>query len=307
MIRPWRDWDRFWFRPQTARALGLFRIAVGLITLYAFALYAKDAAAFFSDAGVLRVETLDRHAGRDYVSVLRWLRTPAGVAAALAALFAAGTLFTLGLWTRASAIVLFLLVLSFQERNPLVRNGSDTVLRCMLFYFMFAPAGAAFSLDARRRKGKGAVLVAPWAQRMMQLQVSVIYLVSAYAKCGGDLYRNGTAMYYVFGLLDFHVRGVERLMDWPVVCSFLTYGTLLGEAALAFLLWFRRARPYAVLVGVLLHGWIMVAMTLPVFGVLMLACYIPFLGETEVNRLRVLARRLRPAAPLPEAGGPGPR
>ena len=98
-------------------------------------------------------------------------------------------------------------------------------------------------------------------------------------------------MYYVFGLLDFHVRGVERLMDFPVLCSFLTYGILLAEVALAFLLWGRRARPYAIAIGVLLHGWIMLAMTLPVFGVLMIASYLPFLGEAEAHRWAVRLRR----------------
>ena len=285
MITPIQDWDRFFFKPETAKVLGLYRIVIGLITLYCFLLFAKDVTAFFSDRGVIPFASIEKNTHRDFHTIFRWIGASWAVKGALAALFVAGVTFTLGLYTRASSIVLFLLVLSFHERNGQVLNAGDTVLRTQLFLFMFAPAGAAWSVDSLRRRLRtpGVALppelVAPWARRLMQLQVAVIYFVSAYDKWSGDLYRNGSAMYYIFGLIDFNVRGVEKLMNYPVIYSSLTYATLFVEIAIPFLMWFRAARPYAVVMGVGLHLWIMIAMTIPVFGILMVATYISWFSE----------------------------
>jgi predicted DCC family thiol-disulfide oxidoreductase YuxK len=297
MKRLWRDWNVFWFKPQTGNVLGLYRIVLGLLTLYSFALFAKDATTFFSDAGVLTADTLAERTERDFHTILRWIGHPVGVLIALGALFAAGICFTLGFYSRVSSVLLYVLVASFHERNNLVLNGGDTVLRTMLFLFMFAPSGAALSVDALRRRMRrpegedpGPVLIRPWAQRMMQIQVAIIYLVTAYAKSRGALYHDGSAMYYVFGLVDFNIRGVEQLMNYPLAYSFLTYAVMFIEVSLPFLLWFRAARPYAVLLGLLAHGWIIVFMTIPVFGVLMLATYLPFFSEEEfaLARARLL-------------------
>lgn len=289
MIKPIRDWDRFFFTPQTAKVLGLYRIAIGLITIYCFALFAKDVTAFFSDRGLLPFSSVETNTHRDYHTIFRWIGSPWAVKCVLAALFMVAISFTIGLYTRTSSILLFLLVLSFHERNQQVLNGGDVVLRTQLFLFMFAPAGAALSLDSIIRRMRhpgeaaGPALVAPWAQRLMQFQVAIIYFVSAYAKWSGDLYRNGSAMYYVFGLIDFNVRGVERLMNYPVIYSSLTFAMLFVEIAIPFLMWFRAARPYAFVMGLLLHLWIMIVMTIPVFGILMVATYISWFSEEEFD------------------------
>jgi predicted DCC family thiol-disulfide oxidoreductase YuxK len=295
MKRLREDWNAFWFAPRTGRVLGLYRIVIGLITIYSFALWAKDAAVFFSDDGVLTTRTLQSTLGRECHTLLKWIGSPLGVRIALGALFAAALAFTVGFYTRVSAIALYILVVSFHERNNLVLNGGDTVLRTMLFFFMFAPSGAAFSVDSLRRRlrspGVEPLLISPWAQRMMQVQVAIIYFSTAYAKSRGSLYHDGTAMYYVFGLVDFNVRGVEQLMNFPLVYSSLTFAVLFVELAIPFLLWFRASRPYAVAMGLFAHGWIMVFMTIPVFGLLMVATYIPFFTEAELSEAIARVRR----------------
>jgi hypothetical protein len=98
-------------------------------------------------------------------------------------------------------------------------------------------------------------------------------------------------MYYVFGIVDFNVRGIENLMNYPVLYSALTFGTLLVEIAIPFLIWFRATRPYVVVLGILLHLWIMVCMILPVFGILMVATYLCFFSEDEVGQAREWLKR----------------
>ena len=116
---------------------------------------------------------------------------------------------------------------------------------------------------------------------MMQIQVCVTYLITLYLKTRGDLWHSGHALYYVFGLTMMNVRGVEQLMNYPVLYSALAYSTLLAEVAIPSLLWFRPTRIYAVLIGLCLHGWIMLFMQLPAFGIIIVASYISFFTEEE--------------------------
>lgn len=291
-MNPIKTWNEFFFKPQTTYVLGLYRIVIGLLIIYSFILWAPHITIFFSDAGVLKASTLQEVIYRDYHTIFHYITSPLGVKLALTLLFMAAFSFTIGFKTRLSAIILFILITSFHERNNLVLNSGDTVLRCMLFFFMFAPSGNSFSVDGliKHLRQKDPItdillLKTPWAQRMMQIQVAIIYFVTAYAKSRGELWHGGEAMYYVWGLVDFNKVGVEQWMNYPLLYSTMTFFSLFAEASLPFLLWFKASRPYAVLLGIGLHGWIIGFMTIPVFGILMIVTYIPFFTEEELNHL----------------------
>ena len=297
MRRAWEAWDRFLFRPDTARVLGLYRIVFGLIVIYSFALLAKDVTMFFSDEGLLSGAASAQSLELIDVTVFRWIRAPWAVRATLAALFVSAACFTIGFKTRWSTVALFVLVTSFHRRDIYVLQGGDSAIRTLLFLFMFAPAGAAFSVDRLRRRlaAPGVepeeVRVAPWAQRMMQMQVAFIYLMAAYGKLLGDQYWDGSAMYYMLGRLDIHVPGLERLMNYPVVYSLMSVAAVAMEIPLPFLLWFRATRPAAALLGVALHAWIVAFMVIPVFGIVMMTTYLAFYGEAEFDRAIERMRR----------------
>jgi hypothetical protein len=305
VTRVWQAWDRFFFRPDTARVLGLYRIVFGLIVLYSFALLAKDVTMFFSDAGLLTSTASAQVFGPNYLTLFDWIRGPGGVRAALAALFVSAAFFTVGFHTRWSTVALYILMVSFHVRNGYVLQGGDAVIRTLLFFFMFAPAGAAFSVDSLRRRlrtpgsGPSDPRVSPWAQRMMQIQVAIIYFIAAYGKLLGERYWDGSAMYYMLGRLDIHVSGLEQLMNYPVIYTSMTIAAVGMEIPMPFLLWSRKTRPYASLLGVVLHSWILVFMVIPVFGIVMMTSYLAYYGEAELEavlarmRRRVASRRAR--------------
>jgi hypothetical protein len=166
-----------------------------------------------------------------------------------------------------------------------------------LFFFIFTPARQALSVGRwlqpydRRGETNRDERYPPWAQRMMQIQVTVLYLVTGFAKLSNELWREGVAGYYIFGLVDFNVRGVEQLMNYPVIYSATTYGALLAEFLVPILLWFRTTRLVAVAIGLGLHGWIVCFMTIPLFGPLMICSYLLFLSEGECEKLSRFGRR----------------
>ena len=80
----------------------------------------------------------------------------------------------------------------------------------LTFYMMLCPCGAAYSLDAlraARKRGTAAEpLIVPWAVRLLQMQICLIYFQSCVIKCQGPLWLNGTV-----GALHSLPAGVPRV------------------------------------------------------------------------------------------------
>ena len=56
-------------------------------------------------------------------------------------------LLAVGLFTRVNSVIVFICLASMQQRNLYITHGGDTFLRVAGFFLMFAPAGAALSID----------------------------------------------------------------------------------------------------------------------------------------------------------------
>ncbi len=119
-----------------------------------------------------------------------------------------------GLWTRWSAVLGFVLVSSLFDRNPLFSEGTELVFRVFFFYLLFARSGEAWSVDAwwRRRRARrrdlGVEVGAPrsiptWPRKLMMLQLAAIYLVTGCLKHGAVWIR-GDAVYYALNLDHFY-------------------------------------------------------------------------------------------------------
>lgn len=281
--------DLFFFKPQNTKALGLFRIFLGSILLYNLLILSKDLIPFYSEKGVLPIDTLEQVMARPYFTCLTYVSNDWLLCVFFGLLVLAAVFFTLGYHTRLSTILLFILLMSFNERNPFVLFGYDDVVRCMLFFFLFSPAQMAFSLDRRFSGGGG--IVPPWTQRMMQIQLAIIYFFSAVTKIHGYDWFQGEALYFVFGLINFTIPGLERLMAYPSIYVTGTYLTLLIEISLVFLLWFKASRRAMAWVGIVFHGLLILLMTIPCFELIMIASYILFFEEDEVAEMVAWARR----------------
>lgn len=286
-MNPIRAWNDFWFRPVSARPLGAFRIMMGILTLAHLALISYDLDHWLTNRGLLQGAEAMEIAGPWRPSLLQWVQDPVSVRVFVVATAVVATLFTLGWRTRVNGVLLYLLVLSIHHRNVATNSGPDNLLLVMLFYLMLSPCGAAYSLDARRetrRRGTLAEpLILPWAQRLVQLQLCLIYLDTAMLKCNGSSWLGGTALHYVFHNREMGRLDLSWLTQFPILINVLTVAALLAEFALAFLLWFRATRPWAIFVGLALHGGILFVVNVPLFGELMTACYLTFLTPTELD------------------------
>jgi hypothetical protein len=298
-MNPIRSWNRFFFGPVSARPLGAFRIAYGVLMLIYLSLMTVEFDLWYTGAGVLRGTESREAAGPLRFSALQYTDNPAIARAVLAATVAAAVGFTLGWRTRVMSVLFYLGMITLYHRNVLANGGPDAVPLILSFYMMFCPSGAAYSLDARRAaKKRGTVaepLIVPWGMRLLQMQICLIYFQSCVIKSRGEVWLNGTTVHYVLFNREFGIFNMEWLAQYPLLINLMTHGALLLEFAAAFWLWFRPTRRWAILGGVMLHMGIWPIINVPGFGEVMIATYLTFLAPDE---LQSLLRWLDPRAVL---------
>jgi hypothetical protein len=288
-MNPLRGWNRFWFGPISARPLGVYRIIFGLLVLAHLALISVDLDYWYSGAGLLQGDEARLAAGPFRFSPLQFVQDPVSVRCWVVAVAAVAIAFVVGWRTRIMGILLYLGLLGLYNRNISTNCGPDQLMMVTSFYMMLCPCGAALSLDARRRaRRRGTIaepLIVPWAQRLLQIQLSIIYFATAVFKCNGTTWLGGTAIHYILFNHEVGQFNLEWLAHYPVLISILTLAAVLVEFALAFLLWFRTSRRWIALAGVLLHVGIVPLVNVPLFGEQMIALYLIFLDRDELDRL----------------------
>jgi Vitamin K-dependent gamma-carboxylase len=283
-------WQRFWFEPQSTSTLALFRIAFGLVVLGWTLSLTPNLFAFLGPDGI-EPDSFGRAAGE--WGLLTGAGRPTVVAVFLGTLAGAAAL-TVGWHARIAAVVVFVGIVSIEQRNALISNSGDGLLRNLAFYCMLAPSGAALSLD-RLRAGRDASWRfprrAPWALRLIQIQVSVGYLATVWLKLQGASWRDGTAVSYALRMEDVHrLPTPEFLTRSPVTTEALTFGTLALELALGILVWNRVLRPWVMSLGIVMHVVIEYSIVVGFFGMAVLAAYLAFLSPVTADRLILAAR-----------------
>ena len=283
-----RVWNSFWFAPVSRGRWGRFGSPWERSRSSASSL-GCDPIPWLTDAGIMRGPEARELAGPLRVSILQWVQDPLSVRVLLWVLAGVAIAFTIGWQTRLMSIILYIGMLSVHQRDVLACTGADCLLTIMLFHSMFCPCGASLSLDALRRKrrtGEDAdALIVPWGQRLIQIQICILYLSTAILKSQGLSWLNGTAIH--FPLNNEEVRRYTFGLDHaPVMLlNILTHTAMLIEFALAFLLWVRAARPTMLFLGFFLHLGMIMTINAPLFSELVLAGYLVFVTPEELTRV----------------------
>jgi uncharacterized membrane protein YphA (DoxX/SURF4 family) len=278
-------WERFWFEPEPTSALALVRIAFGLLCLLWALSVLPDLATLFSSDGVLQEQPANQ--GDGVWGLLQITSSPAAVLALCIAMIVASIALVLGLWTRLAALVVFLALMSFTRRNAFALNSGDGLVRIIALYLVLSPAGASLSLDRLRRARDRFwefPARAPWALRLIQVQLSVVYLSTVWQKARGTTWNDGTAVSYSLRLEDLERLPVPDVLAESITLSnFATFGTLALELAIGILVWNRRARPWLLLLGVGMHLSIDYALHVGFFSYAIFVCYLAFLPPETVS------------------------
>jgi hypothetical protein len=208
----------------------------------------------------------------------------------------AGIALLIGASPRAAAVVLLVGIIALERRDPYVLNSGDILLRVLAIYLIFAPSAESLSWDRWRRAREHFWEFprrAPWAMRMLQVQLSVIYLAAVWAKLQGDVWRNGTAVTYALRMLDqLRFPSPGFVAGSPLLVEWFTFATLLTELSIGLFVWNRRARPWVLAAGVLMHLSIEIFIMIGFFSAAIWCLYLVFLPP-EGTEHAVLALRDR--------------
>lgn len=217
------------------RTLALFRFALGSVLAVDMVNRFEDLSAFYTDWGLMPrawVETLNGplRISLHLVSGDAWF---AGLLLAVEGL--AALAFALGYRTRVAAALAFLLEASLLNRNPMILLGADTLIVCLLFWSMFVPVNARWSVDAALAPN-----AAPQDPRHFSagsvgliLQVLCVYFFSAILKSGSQWWPDGTAVYYTMSLDRYSSPLGRELLNYPSLMQGLSW----------FVYWLERVGP----------------------------------------------------------------
>jgi Vitamin K-dependent gamma-carboxylase len=288
-MNPVKAWNRFFFAPISAKPLGAFRIVFGLLILYYLSLMTVEFDYWYSNIGLLQGTEAREAAGPFRFSALQYFDSPLVARTVFAATCAAAVGFTLGWRTRVMSVLLYLGMITLYHRNVSSIGGPDAVPLIVSFYAMLCPCGKAFSLDARREAKKlgnaAEPLVIPWGMRLLQMQLCLIYFQSSIIKCQGPLWLSGQSVHHILFLHEFREFNLEWIAQYPLLINVMTHGAILGQFALAFWLWFRPTRRWAMLIGMMFHAGLAMMLNIAAFGETMMAVYLTFLAPDELDSL----------------------
>lgn len=132
------------------RSLALARICLGILALYDLFRRIPDIGDFFTDDGMMpRWVLLEQFQINWKMSLLYLNGSYAWALMVLIAGLLAAITFTIGWRTRISNVILWIIIVSFQQRFPeAATSGGDMLLRIFFFYSLFLPMNARYSFDA---------------------------------------------------------------------------------------------------------------------------------------------------------------
>ena len=304
LSRDWIDdcasaWDRFWFAPRLPHTLALLRIVTGIMLTYSHLVLATDLSAFLGDHAWINNETartLHDGAygvadwGRSYLwhlsnPLLLWGHHLLTILVTLA--------FAAGFMTRLTAPAAWFLQLMYLHRLTGMLFGFDQILTYSVMYLMLSPCGSVLSVDAwmrkrfasaRRRRPRlrwllpeaSPSVAANVSTRLLQLHLCTIYLFGGLSKARGQMWWDGTAMWYSVANYEYQSMDMTWIIEFPHLFTAMTHATLFWEIFYIALVWPRRTRPIALLTAITVHGGIAMFLGMITFGMMMIAANMIF-------------------------------
>ncbi|MCE9556170.1 MAG: HTTM domain-containing protein [Planctomycetes bacterium] len=276
------------------RSLAVYRIGMGLLLLSDLILRSRDLFAHYTDWGILPRDVnvyRPSHLMLHQLSGEAWYEALLFIVAGIFAL-----LLIFGCWTRMATCVSWLLLASLQARNPLTNDGAQDLMRVLMFWNMFLPLGARYSVDAAlnislSQRKKRVVSVATFA---LMVQMCIMYWISYKFKTSPEWRSDGSAVYYALSLDMLTTSLGSWLRDFPVFLRGLTYFVVGLEAMtpLVFFFPWRNAIFRLVLIALVcgMHAGFIFCMWIEIFPFLCIVAWMAFVPSLAWDWL---AERLR--------------
>jgi predicted DCC family thiol-disulfide oxidoreductase YuxK len=219
------------------RSLALFRVLIALTCIIEILHIWPDSFAIFDDRGIYpRSEAIswnDPHVWSLYYlsGTILWARFL--MCLTLLSSFA----LLIGYRTRIASVLCWILMLSYTGRIIAFTSGAHMLLPAYLFWGMFLPLNAKFSVDAALNdipaENNNYLSGATFA---FLIQIGCLYLFSALLKMDSVWNSSGNAIYYVLNTTTQTSPLGSYLAQWPSLLSYLTLSVYYLELFAVFFL-----------------------------------------------------------------------
>ncbi len=296
----WAAWDRFAFAPADPTPLGVVRVAAGALAFWTVFVYGLDLRAYLGPDGWMSpMAVRQAFEGRPWAWSF-WTLVPDGLLRpAWVMCLVVLALFTVGLWSRVTAVLAWAIVVSTARRAPASLYGFDQINSTWLLYLAATGAsGRAVSVDrflarfkrhrlelARRPKSgqwtpspgvPEPSVAANLALRLIQCHLVFIYAMAALAKFQGQGWWVGNAFWGIAAAGEFRLFDLTWLAAYPTLIQFCTHAGLALELGYPVLVWVRPIRPLMMALIVLMHAGIGLTLGLTEFSLAMIAGNLAF-------------------------------
>lgn len=274
----------------------LMRVSLGVWAVYYYLLHWGVRRELWGPAGVLPFEKFLESGPR--INVFQWSSSPLYFEAIYAAAILIAVAVAIGYRSRLMLPLHWLMIWSLQERNQLLGDGGDNIMRIVLLFLALVDTGAHFSLDALRatrssrwgwrdaarafceRNRAAQAVVHNFGILLVLAQLSLLYMSTGLYKVMGELWQSGTAVYYILRVDEFSWPGAEVIYRNPYLVVLATYGTVLFELMFLPSLFNRWTRYATIVAGIVFHASIALVMGLVTFAWSMASIY-PLLVTDE--------------------------
>jgi len=189
--------------------------------------------------------------------------------------------FTFGYKTKINTILVWFFLVSLHNRNIYVLNGGDVELRILMFFAMFLPLGARYSIDSKNNQNYSNKTISNPVTFCYTLQIALIYFVTAYLKTGDLWVKDFTAIYYTLSLDQFTTPLASLIYEKENLLKFGTIITLIVEkyGPLLFIIPFfsKHIKAFGIFLMISFHINLMLFMELGLFPFICIAAFIPLI------------------------------
>ncbi|MDB5273954.1 MAG: hypothetical protein JWO58_2321 [Chitinophagaceae bacterium] len=282
------------------RALACMRIGVAFVLMLDLLIRLGDLEVFYSNTGVVPLDMLFRYDWNDYYISVHTISGLWQVELVLFFIsFVCAAMLCMGYRTQLFTVLSWFMLLSLHNRNSLILQGGDDLLRMVLFWAMFIPWGARYSYDRIANHSAFPTIVIPTsvATFAYMLQLSYLYTGSALLK-GPEWNSDFTALYYTYSLDQISYSLTSYLYYHPLLLKELTRVAYYFELLVPILFFlpfahsFFRSAAVAMIIG--FHAFNGLTLFIGLFPLIGMVTILGVLPSSVMDKVDEWMRKIKP-------------
>lgn len=279
------------------RSLALFRMVLAGILLCDVFTRLSNLFAHYSDGGILPRHALLKFDNSFWEWSIHMLSGASEVQLVLFFIQIVAAVFLLiGFRSRLMLFISWFLLISLHSRNFLLLQAGDVYLRVLMFWGLFLPLGATWSIDRAlaTNEPKRDQSVFSAATVAILLQVFIVYFFTALLKLHPIWTQEGSAVYYALSIDQLVLPLGHWIYQFGDVLKFITFATLYFEFIGPFLPFIPykndRFRMLAIFLFLTLHIGFVFTLDIGLFPYICMMAWLLYLPSSFWNK--ILQRQL---------------